>query len=298
VVAAAGTRRFLTPRHQAAADAALKAAIDCLALGDMRAALEAGAKPPTSFAWASACVDDAPTDERTAAALRLLAEYAMPLLLPHAASAVLLEAARCGAGPRVVEFFVAAGADVTGARSGSGNTALHMVMRADIASLLLAAGARVDVRNTRGETPLVHLCGHAPKPEIVRVLIEAGADVNASDARGRTPLDATIGVVFEQYSCMTIHVLLAAGADPAMCSCRGQTLLQTALSALGALALRCGNHGWMAAKTIECARMVRAVTRAAAWHRRRQMLLAVRGRYGGAAAAAGARAQFGGVPPL
>jgi ankyrin repeat protein len=55
---------------------------------------------------------------------------------------------------------------------------------------LLNAGARVNVVDSRGLTPLAFaLASETPSIEIVRALLRAGADVNTADTKGETPLD-------------------------------------------------------------------------------------------------------------
>ncbi|MEG4517237.1 MULTISPECIES: ankyrin repeat domain-containing protein [unclassified Microcoleus] len=72
----------------------------------------------------------------------------------------------------------------------SGNTPLHLAVdrgSQDIAELLIANGARVNVRNENGQTPLYRAIaiGHN---EIAALLINNGTDVNNIDGSGTTPL--------------------------------------------------------------------------------------------------------------
>ena len=62
--------------------------------------------------------------------------------------------------------------------------------RTDIARLLVAKGADLEVRNIYGATPLLTACavGFA---SVVRVLLDAGADAFATNARRRNALDVT-----------------------------------------------------------------------------------------------------------
>ena len=73
---------------------------------------------------------------------------------------------------------------------GDGMTALHWAAydgHREIASLLIKAGARVNVRSARGLTPLVLAVDHAD-PELVHLLLEAGADPNFANGLGTAPL--------------------------------------------------------------------------------------------------------------
>ena len=62
--------------------------------------------------------------------------------------------------------------------------------RTDIARLLVAKGADLEVRHIYGATPLLTACavGFA---SVVRVLLDAGADAFATNARRRNALDVT-----------------------------------------------------------------------------------------------------------
>jgi ankyrin repeat protein len=62
---------------------------------------------------------------------------------------------------------------------------LHM------ASMLVAAGARVDIRTGIGRTAL-HFAAVGGYSDVIRFLIERGADVNVRDVNGVSPLDDTV----------------------------------------------------------------------------------------------------------
>ena len=64
--------------------------------------------------------------------------------------------------------------------------------RTDIARLLVAKGADVEVRNAYGATPLITACA-VGFFSVVQVLLEAGADATATNARGRNAEDVTPG---------------------------------------------------------------------------------------------------------
>jgi ankyrin repeat protein len=128
-----------------------------------------------------------------------------------------------------------------------GATALHWAVyrnNAEAAGLLLTAGARPDVANRVGMTPLAMaaLYGHPAlvgrlleagadakslgpngetmvmyaarngRPDVITLFVEAGADVNA-----REPLRGTTALMWavEQKNAEAVAALLAAGADPA-----------------------------------------------------------------------------------
>ena len=84
------------------------------------------------------------------------------------------------------------------------NSPLHIaVQKSDVQAVitLLETQAKIEARNSKGQTPLHGATNH----KIVKDLVAAGADINAFDKNGNTPL----------------HVMIMAGAVPAV-----QLLLQ------------------------------------------------------------------------
>jgi uncharacterized protein len=149
--------------------------------------------------------------------------------LIHAAPPTVEAAARSG-DKAAVRDLLQHGANVDAA-SADGMTALHWVAErgdADIATMLVRAGANVDA-TTRlgGYTPLLLAAkdGHAP---VVELLLQAGADANAPTTTGTTPLmfASASGVVD------AVTRLLDYGADAdARESSRGETALDFAAAA-------------------------------------------------------------------
>ena len=103
-----------------------------------------------------------------------------------------------------------------------GGTPLHWALIArdrnpDVVDSLLEAGARVDLPDEQGLTPL-HLVAAAPHPDrdaavttaIVGQLMAAGADIEATDSFGWTPLHRAVLA----GTAMELSALLAHGADP------------------------------------------------------------------------------------
>jgi len=84
--------------------------------------------------------------------------------------------------------------------------------------MLLAAGAKIDVRAEYGDTPLMAVLSD---PEIAKILIATGADVDARDDFGGTAL-------MSSYDAGLTRTLLEAGADPWAVDKDGKNALQHA----------------------------------------------------------------------
>lgn len=128
-------------------------------------------------------------------------------------------------GQAAVRELLARGTDPNAKRTGSGETPLHWVEDAEIAGLLIEAGADANVRNERGETPL-HAAVRGQKDDaLIARLVAGGADVSARDARGNTPLHTAAWWGKDS----TVRTLLRLGAPVNACNARGDTPLCVAL---------------------------------------------------------------------
>jgi len=203
------------------ANKALAAAAESLSLDGMRAALAAGASarylaPQRDDSLRSMAVEVVSDNfrydgtsrfdfgdqrlahsERQAAALRLLAAHG-GLDAALAIEALCHYWAHHACYPAVVAVLLEAGADVH-TRDHQGRTALHCVWRADVARMLIAAGAAVNavaLPAAHCRTPLGSVVAHswhgirASGALLVATLIAAGADVDAVDIQGRSCLKA------------------------------------------------------------------------------------------------------------
>lgn len=79
---------------------------------------------------------------------------------------------------------------------------------ADLARMLLDAGASVDARNFVGETPL-HFAAKKNHADLARMLLDAGAVVDAKDDEGKTPLHKAC----ESGNVAVAGALIEAGAN-------------------------------------------------------------------------------------
>lgn len=91
----------------------------------------------------------------------------------------------------VVEFLLNKKVDVQ-SKNKYGNTPLHVACASGFGSdaiikLLLANGAKCDVRNNTGETP-AHYAAHSGQPSSLKTLIFSGADATITDNKGFTVL--------------------------------------------------------------------------------------------------------------
>ena len=115
-----------------------------------------------------------------------------------------------------IERLIALGVCVD-AKDRSGNTPLHEASgngHADVVKLLIDNGAKVGVRNGRGEAPLSWIASSFRRDiekfkEIIEALINAGAEIDAQDNRGNTALHR----VSERGHADVVKLLINAGAD-------------------------------------------------------------------------------------
>lgn len=117
------------------------------------------------------------------------------------------------------------------AASGDGFNALHLSAffgRAEAARTLLAYGARVDPRGTgwMTGTPL-HSAASAGHADLAGILLDAGADPNARQSCGWTPLHSAA----HNGDLELVDLLLRRGADAGAVNDAGQTVMALAESA-------------------------------------------------------------------
>lgn len=92
---------------------------------------------------------------------------------------------------KTVSTLIKAGADVN-AEDNFGQRPLHLACRSiECCELLLAHGATLDVKTSKGITPL-HLAVSYGQHEIVRLLINRGADTTVRNILNQTPMDVAV----------------------------------------------------------------------------------------------------------
>ncbi|MBQ7193142.1 MAG: ankyrin repeat domain-containing protein, partial [Synergistaceae bacterium] len=92
-----------------------------------------------------------------------------------------------------------------------GLTALHRVLNADYAAMLIASGADVNARDSMGHTPLMS-AAFEDDDGILTALLNSGAEVNAQDREGRTALMYAA----EKNLAENVKILLNYGADSSL----------------------------------------------------------------------------------
>jgi hypothetical protein len=124
----------------------------------------------------------------------------------------LLDIALANAGDGAIAALLAAGLD-SNAPDVNGILPLFLIdaMAVDTVEAFIATGARVNVRNGEGRTPLFRACYDDVPIDTVRVLLNAGVDVNATDDHGETALHEATSNAADPTD--RVRLLIDAGAD-------------------------------------------------------------------------------------
>jgi ankyrin repeat protein len=113
-------------------------------------------------------------------------------------------------------MLLGAGASVRSVTRLGDYTPLHLAAKnghPEVAGLLLEAGADVEAVTSTGGARALHFAAQTAHPELVQVLLEHGADVNARETFwGQTPLMFAASAARADV----VRQLLAAGADPSL----------------------------------------------------------------------------------
>lgn len=142
-----------------------------------------------------------------------LAVMAVPALAQFSDSYNFLKAVRERDGAKASEIVASPSSTAINAReNGSGEGALHIVTRGrDLGWLnfLLARGARPDLQDNQGNTPLT-LAAQIGWAEGAEQLLARRANVNLSNGRGETALILAV----QRRDIVLTRLLLGQGADP------------------------------------------------------------------------------------
>jgi len=124
-----------------------------------------------------------------------------------------LQAIKDGKGDEVTKFLDKPGATVINARDvTNGDGALHIVVRrqdSTYLNYLLARGADPNLRNERGETPLL-IASSLGSTDMIETLVKHGANVNMGNSSGETALIRAV----QRRDTTMVRSLIDLGADP------------------------------------------------------------------------------------
>src|SRR5713226_1928792 len=148
----------------------------------------------------------------------------------HAATPAPVADAAMDGSKEVVRALLKQGADVNGAQ-GDGLTALHWAAKrgdADLASMLVYAGANVRATTRLGGYTPLHMAAEIGNAPVINALVKAGADVGVTTMSGTTPLMLAAA----SGDAASVTALLDAGAKPNVKEFdRGHTALMFAAAA-------------------------------------------------------------------
>jgi ankyrin repeat protein len=126
-----------------------------------------------------------------------------------------------------VRALISSGNNVNQTEEDSQRTGLHNVAingNLQIAAILIKAGARIDVRDNLGNTPLIYAADH-DRLEMAKLLMDVGAQVDAENKNGMTPLM----IAAKDGEVEMVRTLLARGANPNKSDYTGRDALGWAL---------------------------------------------------------------------
>jgi uncharacterized protein len=141
-----------------------------------------------------------------------VAGLSLPAQAQYSDSYNFLKAVKDRDGGKATELLSVRGTTVVNAKDGNGEGALHLIVRARDATwlgFLIGKGARPDMQNRSGDTPLT-LAAQIGWAEGADLLLRRGASVNLPNSRGETPLILAV----QQRNLPLVRLLLAKGANP------------------------------------------------------------------------------------
>ncbi len=235
----------------------------------VRLLLKAGARADAANRYSVTPIALAAANGNAAIVEALIAAGADPNTTPPAGEPVVMTAARAGS-VDTVRCLISHGADVNAHERWLGETALIWAAaanHADVVSLLVASGARLDDRSNpadfpRRQTGLVVLPrGHwtalmyAARQgalDAARVLVDAGADLDLADPDGTTAL--VFAIINAHYD--TAKLLVEHGADPNIGDSTGMAALYAAVD-MSTLPWMFGRNAPDTADSTSCLEVIR-----------------------------------------
>lgn len=130
----------------------------------------------------------------------------------------------------MARILVAHGADVN-LRDNLGDTPLCKVAlfnNFEVGEVLIEAGADLDAPTAYGRRPL-HIAADMGHKEVAKLLIEHGANINVKDDEGRTPLHESASNEIDPGTTDVTELLLKSGADVQVKDAKGWTPLKRAV---------------------------------------------------------------------
>jgi len=113
------------------------------------------------------------------------------------------------------------------AREAEGHTPLYRASTGEVARVLLAAGATVDVTSGPTQGTALHQASRRGYVSVAEALLDHGASIDAQDAKGHTPLRRAVNC----RQLEIVRLLIRQGADPHKADRRGVTPLDVARTA-------------------------------------------------------------------
>jgi ankyrin repeat protein len=146
-------------------------------------------------------------------------------LLGSRGQTLLHDAARVGEA-ELAAVLIRSGADPD-AREAEGHTPLYRASTGDVARVLLAAGANVDVASGPTRGTALHQAARRGFVSVAQALLDHGATLDARDAKEQTPLRRAVNC----RQLPIVRLLVRHGADPHAADRRGVTPLDVARTA-------------------------------------------------------------------